>query len=447
MPPPGYWNQAAFPVYLRSQQQPAVYADGGVALEPPPAAPGDVYGVPTQGGGYPVATDPGGSGYVGDIPQSAVSLGQQPYPSAVTDPSQVTYGTIGGRQAPTGGGGLYLPSGGIPGARQAPTYGGDINIPTAGLPYNGTSDAYGANYDAHVADSSVYSVERQPGQGGQAATNYDWGARTGTATGSPAPQPSSTPLPLPSGSYAGSAPADYSAGSYSGSSTPYNQANSALLRNPAMRAAFAPFAGIINPRRHAFGQLSSAAIGSAIISAAEGAAEQPGVSGGPSPAISGWPGAVPFRPGNWNFETCSYAPATGDTLSGMAATYLGNPNRWQEIWNMQPDQFRWTHTPDGICTAAQKARPGGCQDFVPDKTFLLMPAEACDRAKKMLNDTTVPKAPSTIGQKAPIPVPGEDPNAPTVPGGTAAAAGGTLKTVAIVAGAATVALLGYKYLL
>ena len=40
--------------------------------------------------------------------------------------------------------------------------------------------------------------------------------------------------------------------------------------------------------------------------------------------------------------------AAGDTLSGLAATYLGSPARWKEIWNLMPAQFRFSHSPDVI---------------------------------------------------------------------------------------------------
>lgn len=63
---------------------------------------------------------------------------------------------------------------------------------------------------------------------------------------------------------------------------------------------------------------------------------------------SGWPQAVPMRPANWNMDTDpdSYKVALGDTYAGLAATYLGTPIRWREIWNEQPDEYRYSHSPD-----------------------------------------------------------------------------------------------------
>lgn len=64
----------------------------------------------------------------------------------------------------------------------------------------------------------------------------------------------------------------------------------------------------------------------------------------------GWPAPVPVRPERW-IETPSgalwqYRVALGDTYSGLAGTYLGSPSRWKEIWDVQPDTYRWTHSPD-----------------------------------------------------------------------------------------------------
>ena len=86
---------------------------------------------------------------------------------------------------------------------------------------------------------------------------------------------------------------------------------------------------------------------------------------------SGWPGAVPIRPANWNEELCTYKLAYGDTLSGLAATYLGSPQRWTEIWAEQDDTFRasrdpdelvageWIHMPAEALAVMQEARERG----------------------------------------------------------------------------------------
>ncbi len=68
------------------------------------------------------------------------------------------------------------------------------------------------------------------------------------------------------------------------------------------------------------------------------------------PAISGWPAAVAVRPGNWDMTTepALYKIAYGDTLSGLSTTYLGDPARFKEIWDMQPDSYRYSHTMDDI---------------------------------------------------------------------------------------------------
>ncbi len=88
------------------------------------------------------------------------------------------------------------------------------------------------------------------------------------------------------------------------------------------------------------------------------------------PAVTGWPAAVPARIENWNFKLtpAEYMIASGDTLAGLAYTYLGSPNRWSELWAMQPQSYRWNHSPN---------------DLAPGQMWP-MPAEAAERAKKMV---------------------------------------------------------------
>ena len=61
-----------------------------------------------------------------------------------------------------------------------------------------------------------------------------------------------------------------------------------------------------------------------------------------------WPAAVTIRPSHWDLDRQTYKLAWGDTLSGLASTYLGSPTRWREIWDIQPDQFRYTRNPDKL---------------------------------------------------------------------------------------------------
>lgn len=65
-------------------------------------------------------------------------------------------------------------------------------------------------------------------------------------------------------------------------------------------------------------------------------------------AASGWPSAVPIRPARWDVDTSSYRVAYGDTLSGLAATYLGTPTRFREIWDCQDSQFRMSRSMDEL---------------------------------------------------------------------------------------------------
>jgi hypothetical protein len=81
---------------------------------------------------------------------------------------------------------------------------------------------------------------------------------------------------------------------------------------------------------------------------------------GTTPEGFGWPQAVPIRPGRWDLETSSYRVATGDTIAGLSATYLGTPQRLMEIWLLQP---------------AEK-RAGRSADTLYPEEWLLMPADA-----------------------------------------------------------------------
>lgn len=120
---------------------------------------------------------------------------------------------------------------------------------------------------------------------------------------------------------------------------------------------------------------------------------------------SGWPAAVPIRPANWDVTTDpdSYMVAWGDTLAGLAATYLGTPMRWREIWDQQPDAYRFSHSPD---------------DLMPGQ-WLFMPPDASATLRAALGQPPEPgdrPAPAPPGGY-PTPV---GPSAPPgqAPGGT-----------------------------
>jgi cytochrome P450 len=59
----------------------------------------------------------------------------------------------------------------------------------------------------------------------------------------------------------------------------------------------------------------------------------------------------------WRYEL-----AFGDTLSGLAGTYLGGAHRWKEIWDVQPDQFRWTRDPDKLMAGEVLNMPDEAKD-------------------------------------------------------------------------------------
>jgi hypothetical protein len=81
-------------------------------------------------------------------------------------------------------------------------------------------------------------------------------------------------------------------------------------------------------------------------------------------AFSGWPAAVSVRPANWNLDPqpAQYTIAAGDTLAGLAATYLGDPARVMEIWMLQDQQYRWSHSADTIFPGEVFAMPDEARD-------------------------------------------------------------------------------------
>lgn len=117
----------------------------------------------------------------------------------------------------------------------------------------------------------------------------------------------------------------------------------------------------------------------------------------PSVGPDGWPAAPPFRAGNWKFSGANagtYMLAQGDTLSGLARLYLGRPDRWLEIWQLQP--FRYQYKPDP--SSKNPGRP------IKEGDEFIMPPEAVARAKQMIEQGK-PSAPPTGG--APGTLPGE----------------------------------------
>ncbi|HRC27579.1 MAG TPA: hypothetical protein PKX87_09140, partial [Alphaproteobacteria bacterium] len=89
---------------------------------------------------------------------------------------------------------------------------------------------------------------------------------------------------------------------------------------------------------------------------------------GLSSGFQGTPGAVPVRADNWDFPRGEYVLEWGDTLSGLAATYLGGAGRWNEIWNAQPGTFRAKRNPSKLGAGER----------------IKMPAEAVTNAKTLL---------------------------------------------------------------
>lgn len=83
------------------------------------------------------------------------------------------------------------------------------------------------------------------------------------------------------------------------------------------------------------------------------------------------PGAVPVRVENWDIEAqpfATYTIASGDTFVGLAITYLGNGERWPEIWHTGGNQAKFPN-PDVITSSGP----------------LDMPEEARERMKLFLS--------------------------------------------------------------
>lgn len=91
----------------------------------------------------------------------------------------------------------------------------------------------------------------------------------------------------------------------------------------------------------------------------------------PKPGVT--PGPVPIRPDHWDLEPYPddygrYRLAWGDTLTGLAATYLGSGGRWKEIWDIQESSYRATHTPNKIYVDEWLNMPDEAVETLLEKT-------------------------------------------------------------------------------
>lgn len=92
----------------------------------------------------------------------------------------------------------------------------------------------------------------------------------------------------------------------------------------------------------------------------------PGDEGGgaePPPGFVG-PGAVPVVVEAWDVDSdpARYQLQYGDTLAGLAATYLGDGTRWKEIWAVQDPNFRATRSPDKLYASEWINMPDEARD-------------------------------------------------------------------------------------
>lgn len=84
-----------------------------------------------------------------------------------------------------------------------------------------------------------------------------------------------------------------------------------------------------------------------------------------------YPGAVQTAAKAWeSFDPPKYRLQWGDTFIGLATTYLGNPNRWREIYDLQPASARATK---------------GTRGWIAGQDVINMPKEAARNMQKWLN--------------------------------------------------------------
>jgi hypothetical protein len=83
----------------------------------------------------------------------------------------------------------------------------------------------------------------------------------------------------------------------------------------------------------------------------------------------GYPaGVTPAREG-W-LEDGRYKLQSGDTLSGLARTYLGDPARWREIWDLQPTDVKLGKSPDKLPVGFVLVMPKQAQTKAKDLSVL-----------------------------------------------------------------------------
>ncbi len=163
----------------------------------------------------------------------------------------------------------------------------------------------------------------------------------------------------------------------------------------------------------------------------------------------GTPGAIPVRPGSWDLTRtpAEYVIDPGDTMVGIAATYLGAGDRWGEIRAYQTNPPGSTG-PNGkyLNASYNKWFPGSTNPGPPFQVgnVLLMPPEAVTRLQAYIANQT-PTAPPGAGN-APGNFPGADKTAPKQPSTTetATATAGEYKTPLLVLGGLGVLAVGTK---
>lgn len=93
--------------------------------------------------------------------------------------------------------------------------------------------------------------------------------------------------------------------------------------------------------------------------------------------LAGWPLPAKLAANAW-LPTGQYKLQSGDTLSGLARTYLGDYARWREIWSIQSNAFKTL--PRRVDEAKRKGQTP--VDVIFAGEVLDMPAEAIEEARR-----------------------------------------------------------------
>ncbi len=126
-------------------------------------------------------------------------------------------------------------------------------------------------------------------------------------------------------------------------------------------------------------------------------APEPRADRGP---VDGWPPPAKLSAEAW-LPTGQYKLQSGDTLAGLARTYLGEFSRWRELWVLQPAAFKTL--PRRVEEAKRKGQTP--VDVIFAGEVLEMPAEAIAEARRLgllVRHDSTPAAAVAAAKKSPL---------------------------------------------